>query len=109
MLLNNLMAFSLKEEIVDVPELCEDAQVLVRELAGKRLMGMQNISKDSELYSVHMMIACMVDEEGNQIHTHDQAELLFDTLPPSVFTRLNKACMRVNGISTKPVAAKKKS
>ena len=100
----NKMAF--KHERIAVPELGDDAEIIVREMPVSKLLEYQlnnfdqttgqPLSDNMFEWSVSLLVACMVDEEGNPIATQDDVPLLLDTLPKSVIDRLMPAVMRLN-------------
>ncbi|HIF9075762.1 TPA: hypothetical protein ACX6NV_000593 [Photobacterium damselae] len=102
----------LKEKLVPVPELEKDGEVIVREMAGIRLsdyIDAVNTTSDPRIKTVHMIIGCCVDESGTKINSHDQAQIIYDSLPSEVINRLAEAANEVNSRDTRNVRAKKKS
>lgn len=101
MLLNSLTGYEPKQEIVDTPELGEDAQVIIREMSGKRSRAyfeyLQSLGKGESFSTMVYVIFSLVTEDGAQMHTLEDLELLEDNLPISVQSRLIKKAMELNG------------
>lgn len=99
----------LKTKIVDVPELGEGAQVMVREMSAARMNKYQKAVNELPDYPVeHIMIACMVDENGRQCHKHDDAWQISEALTTEVKMRIFEACKEVNESLFTSMSAKKK-
>lgn len=100
---------TLKQKIVDVPELGEDAQIIVREMSSRRMANYQKAIKDIPSYPVeHLIVACCVDEDGNQIAAHEDVLSISEMLPGEVAARLIDACKEVNASVFQSVESKKK-
>lgn len=111
MILKSLTSFkaSLKEEKVNVDEISKGDEVIIREMSTRRMLAYQEAMKHTPQFSVeHLIIACMVDEDGKQSESHDNAELLSELLPVTVSNRLIEACNRVNESLFVPHNSKKK-
>lgn len=101
---------ALKETTVDVPELEDEGQVVVREMNGRRMANYQQAMKDKPGFPLeHLIIACCVDEDGNQIAHHDQVVAVSEVLPLNVIHRLFDACKEVNGALFEDIEPKKDS
>lgn len=101
----------LKEIEVAVPELQEDGTVIVREMAGSRLRGYLNaISNESntDLIGIHLLVASCVDENGDRTNDHEDAEMIYESVPMAVLNRLIEAANEVNSRDTSDVRTKKK-
>lgn len=102
-LLNKLV---FRHERVAVPELGEDAEIIVREMPVSKLLEYQLRNFDQTTgqpladnpfqWMVSLLVACMVDEEGNSIASQDDVPQLMDSLPMSVIDRLLPAAKRLN-------------
>ncbi|MGN5115642.1 hypothetical protein [Aeromonas sp. Y301-2] len=100
----NKLAF--RHERVAVPELGEDAEIIVREMPVSKLLEYQLRNFDQTTgqpladnpfqWMVSLLVACMVDEEGNSIATQDDVPQLMESLPMSVIDRLLPAAKRLN-------------
>lgn len=100
----NKMAF--RHERIAVPELAEDAEIIVREMPVSKLLEYQLRNFDQTTgqpladnpfqWMVSLLVACMVDEEGNPIATQDDVPQLMESLPMSVIDRLLPAAKRLN-------------
>lgn len=102
-LLNNL---AFRHERVAVPELGEDAEIIVREMPVSKLLEYQLRNFDQTTgqpladnpfqWMVSLLVACMVDEDGNSIAAQDDVPQLMESLPMSVIDRLLPAAKRLN-------------
>lgn len=100
---------NLKEELIAVDEIEKGGEIIVREMTSRRLVAYQKAMKEHPDFPVeHMLIACMVDEDGNQISTHDDALSISEMLPVEVANRLFDACRRVNATLFESKESKKK-
>lgn len=100
----NKLAFC--HERVAVPELGEDAEIIVREMPVSKLLEYQLRNFDQTTgqpladnpfqWMVSLLVACMVDEDGNSIATQDDVPQLMESLPMSVIDRLLPAAKRLN-------------
>ncbi|WP_421350586.1 hypothetical protein [Aeromonas veronii] len=100
----NKLAF--RHERVAVPELGEDAEIIVREMPVSKLLEYQLRNFDQTTgqpladnpfqWMVSLLVACMVDEDGNSIATQDDVPQLMESLPMSVIDRLLPAAKRLN-------------
>ncbi|MEG2891300.1 MAG: hypothetical protein RR874_20225 [Aeromonas sp.] len=100
----NKLAF--RHERVAVPELGEDAEIIVREMPVSKLLEYQLRNFDQTTgqpladnpfqWMVSLLVACMVDEEGNSIAAQDDVPQLMESLPMSVIDRLLPAAKRLN-------------
>lgn len=98
----------LKQVIVDVPELGEDAKIIVREMNGRRMANYQRAMSDYPDFPVeHLIVACCVDEKGNQIAKHNEVVTISELLPMTVSNRLIEACREVNETLFESAEAKK--
>lgn len=101
---------TLKQELVDVPELEEGAQIIVREMTAQRFSKYQKAIKENFDYPVEsMLIACMVNDDNEQIAKHGEALSISEMLPIDVSNRLFEACKRVNSSIFDAKDSKKKS
>ena len=99
----------LKQEIVDVPELGEESQIVVRELNARRMKKYrEGMEKYPDFPVEHMIVACCVDDEGNQIAGHDDVLSISEMLPVEVSNRLFEACRKVNASIFESIDSKKK-
>lgn len=100
----NKLAF--RHERVAVPELGEDAEIIVREMPVSKLLEYQLRNFDQTTgqpladnpyqWMVSLLVSCMVDEDGNTIATQDDVPQLMESLPMSVIDRLLPAAKRLN-------------
>lgn len=100
----NKLAF--RHERVAVPELGEDAEIIVREMPVSKLLEYQLRNFDQTTgqpladnpfqWMVSLLVSCMVDEEGNSIATQDDVPQLMESLPMSVIDRLLPAAKRLS-------------
>lgn len=100
----NKMAF--RHERIAVPELAEDAEIIVREMPVSKLLEYQLRNFDQTTgqpladnpfqWMVSLLVACMVDEDGNPIAAQDDVPQLMESLPMSVIDRLLPAAKRLN-------------
>lgn len=100
----NKLAF--RHERVAVPEIGEDAEIIVREMPVSKLLEYQLRNFDQTTgqpladnpfqWMVSLLVACMVDEDGNSIATQDDVPQLMESLPMSVIDRLLPAAKRLN-------------
>tara|TARA_X000000950_G_scaffold183291_1_gene222078 strand:- start:49 stop:390 length:342 start_codon:yes stop_codon:yes gene_type:complete len=99
----------LKQEIVEVPELGEDAQIIVRELNARRMKNYrEGMAKHPDFPVEHMIVACCIDDEGNQIAGHDDVLSISEMLPVEVSNRIFEACRSVNASIFESIDSKKK-
>ncbi|WP_421311988.1 hypothetical protein [Aeromonas veronii] len=111
----NKMAF--RHERIAVPELAEDAEIIVREMPVSKLLEYQLRNFDQTTgqpladnpfqWMVSLLVACMVDEDGNPIATQDDVPQLMDSLPKSVIDRLLPAVKRLNKMDQYALAEEK--
>lgn len=100
----NKLAF--RHERIAVPELGADAEIIVREMPVSKLLEYQLRNFDQTTgqpladnpfqWMISLLVACMVDEEGNPIANQDNVPQLMDSLPMSVIDRLLPAAKRLN-------------
>lgn len=105
-LLNKLV---FRHERVAVPELGEDAEIIVREMPVSKLLEYQLRNFDQTTgqpladnpfqWMLSLLVGCMVDEEGNPIASQDDVPQLMDSLPMSVIDRILPAAKRLNRMS----------
>jgi hypothetical protein len=109
--LNNLFGkYQLKEEVVDLPELGECAQVKVVEMGADKSHAYFSSLKDADdntPYAGLLIAACMVDDRGNHCHKMEDAKDIQRLMPVLVINKLVAACNRVNGIDTDSEVKKK--
>jgi hypothetical protein len=99
----------LKQEVVEVPELGEDAQIIVRELNARRMSGYRDgLNEFPDFPAEHLIVACCVDDEGKQIASHSDVLTLSEMLPVEVSNRLFTACRNVNAVIFESIESKKK-
>lgn len=101
-----LSKLAFRHERVAVPELGEDAEIIVREMPVSKLLEYQLRNFDQTTgqpladnpfqWMVSLLVSCMVDEEGNSIATQDDVPQLMESLPMSVIDRLLPAAKRLN-------------
>ncbi len=114
LLLNKL---SLRQELVPVPELGEEAEIIVREMSVSKLMEYQvtnfnqitgqPLADNPYQWMMSLLVCCMVDEDGNQIATQEQVPALLESLPLSVLDRLVPVAKRLNRMDELALAAEK--
>lgn len=101
---------TLKQELIEVPELGDDAQIIVREMTAQRFSKYQKAIREKFDYPVEsMLIACMVNDEHEQIASHGDELSISEMLPIDVSNRLFEACKRVNSSIFDSKDSKKKS
>ncbi len=103
LLLNKL---SLRQELVPVPELGEEAEIIVREMSVNKLLEYQvtnfnqvtgqPLAEHPFQWMMSLLVCCMVDEDGNPIATQDDVPALMESLPMSVLDRLVQVAKRLN-------------
>lgn len=114
LLLNKL---SLRQELVPVPELGEEAEIIVREMSVSKLMEYQvtnfnqitgqPLADNPYQWMMSLLVCCMVDEDGNPIATQEQVPALLESLPLSVLDRLVPVAKRLNRMEERALAAEK--
>ncbi|RWT79887.1 hypothetical protein [Aeromonas caviae] len=114
LLLNKL---SLRQERVPVPELGEEAEIIVREMSVSKLLEYQitnfnqvtgqPLADNPYQWMMSLLVCCMVDEDGNQIATQEQVPALLESLPLSVLDRLAPVAKRLNRMDELALAAEK--
>lgn len=114
LLLNKL---SLRQELVPVPELGEEAEIIVREMSVSKLMEYQvtnfnqitgqPLADNPYQWMMSLLVCCMVDEDGNPIATQEQVPALLESLPLSVLDRLVPVAKRLNRMGELALAAEK--
>ncbi|MBP8065656.1 MAG: hypothetical protein KAY36_05445 [Aeromonadaceae bacterium] len=114
LLLNKL---SLRQELVPVPELGEEAEIIVREMSVSKLMEYQvtnfnqitgqPLADNPYQWMMSLLVCCMVDEDGNPIATQEQVPALLESLPLSVLDRLVPVAKRLNRMDELALAAEK--
>ena len=114
LLLNKL---SLRQELVPVPELGEEAEIIVREMSVSKLMEYQvtnfnqitgqPLADNPHQWMMSLLVCCMVDEDGNPIATQEQVPALLESLPLSVLDRLVPVAKRLNQMDELALAAEK--
>lgn len=86
-----------KEVVVPVPELAKDGEIIVREMSAGRMSEFQKYSNaDESLADEHLLIACMVDEEGDYIIGHERALELKELFSYDVHQRLTAAIVTLH-------------
>lgn len=114
LLLNKL---SLRQERVPVPELGEEAEIIVREMSVSKLLEYQitnfnqvtgqPLADNPYQWMMSLLVCCMVDEDGNPIATQEQVPALLESLPLSVLDRLAPVAKRLNRMDERALAAEK--
>ena len=114
LLLNKL---SLRQELVPVPELGEEAEIIVREMSVNKLLEYQvtnfnqvtgqPLAEHPFQWMMSLLVCCMVDEDGNPIATQEQVPALLESLPLSVLDRLAPVAKRLNRMDELALAAEK--
>ena len=114
LLLNKL---SLRQELVPVPELGEEAEIIVREMSVSKLLEYQitnfnqvtgqPLADNPYQWMMSLLVCCMVDEDGNPIATQEQVPALLESLPLSVLDRLVPVAKRLNRMDELALAAEK--
>ncbi|MOA36489.1 hypothetical protein D3C78_1580170 [compost metagenome] len=114
LLLNKL---SLRQELVPVPELGEEAEIIVREMSVSKLIEYQvtnfnqitgqPLADNPYQWMMSLLVCCMVDEDGNPIATQEQVPALLESLPLSVLDRLVPVAKRLNRMDELALAAEK--
>ncbi|WP_439823620.1 hypothetical protein [Aeromonas caviae] len=114
LLLNKL---SLRQERVPVPELGEEAEIIVREMSVSKLLEYQitnfnqvtgqPLADNPYQWMMSLLVCCMVDEDGNPIATQEQVPALLESLPLSVLDRLAPVAKRLNRMDELALAAEK--
>lgn len=107
--LKTLMATTLRlpQETVDVPELGDEAQIIIRQMSVGEMLGFEARCFDDkgqtalpfDEFMMTLLIQSMVDDEGQPIASLDEKEALLATLPGAVAMRLFKVASRLNGLS----------
>ena len=95
--LDGLTAVPFKERVVPVPELEKDGEIVIREMSAARMADFQKYSSEDEEHSdEHLLIACMVDEDGNQIINHERAPHVATIFSIEVRDRLLSAVIELH-------------
>ncbi|WP_080169410.1 hypothetical protein [Salmonella enterica] len=105
--LKKLTAITLPQEIVAVPELGEDAEIIIRQMSVGDMLEFESLCFDDQgksaipfnEFMMTLLICTMVDEDGNPIASMDERDVLMDSLPGTVAMRLFKAASRLNGLT----------
>lgn len=100
-------ALRLPQETVDVPELGEDAQILIRQMSVGEMLDFEARCFDDkgqtalpfDEFMITLLIQVMVDEEGQPIASRDEKDALLTALPGAVAMRLFKVASRINGLA----------
>jgi len=114
MLLNK---FSCRHEKVPVPELGEDAEIIVREMPVGKLLEYQManfnqvtgepLADSPYQWMISLLVSCMVNEDGDPIATQADVPALMESLPMSVVDRLVVVAKRLNRMEERALAAEK--
>lgn len=98
MILSSLAGYKPKEVKVPVPEIKKGGEILLRELLGSRASALWSLPTEKQT-GINILIGSMIDKDGNQIHTFEEADQLIELVPASVLSRLITAAMEVNGFA----------
>lgn len=112
-----LKKMSYRHERVEVPELGDDAEIIVREMSVNKLLEYQvtnfnqvtgqPLAENPYQWMMSLLVCCMVDEDGNPIATQDEVPALMEHLPMSVVDRLTEVAKRLNRMNERALAAEK--
>ncbi|EJP0617803.1 hypothetical protein NVB27_002968 [Salmonella enterica] len=105
--LKKLTTITLPQEIVAVPELGEDAEIIIRQMSVGDMLEFESLCFDDQgkssmpfnEFMMTLLICTMVDEDGNPIASMDERDVLMDSLSGTVALRLFKAASRLNGLT----------
>lgn len=107
----------IKSESVPVPNLGEDAEIIIRKMtAGDQTRYLSLFEKcklesgniDVSAFNIVRLMCCMVDEDGEYITDEDEIEQI-KKLDSDSYVALLEVCDRLNPIITKDDLAEKKS
>lgn len=114
-LLLNKLSFS--HELVPVPELGKEAEIIVREMSVTKLLEYQvtnfnqvtgqPLADNPYQWMMSLLVCCMVDEDGNPIATQEQVPALMESMPMSVLDRLVAVAKRLNRMDERALATEK--
>ncbi len=110
MALNSLFGIkpNLKQVEVEVDEISPGDTIIVREMSTRRFSMYQKAIKENPEFPVeHLLVACMVNEDGGQIATHEDVLSISEMMPVEVSNRLMDACREVNASLFKTADSKK--
>ena len=112
-----LQKMSYRHERVPVPELGDDAEIIVREMSVNKLLEYQTtnfnqvtgqpLAENPYQWMMSLLVCCMVDEDGNPIATQDDVPALMEHIPMSVMDRLTEVAKRLNRMNERALAAEK--
>ncbi|MCR3891494.1 MULTISPECIES: hypothetical protein [Aeromonas] len=112
-----LQKMSFRHERVQVPELGDDAEIIVREMSVNKLLEYQvtnfnqvtgqPLAEHPFQWMMSLLVCCMVDEDGSPIATQDDVPALMEHLPMSVVDRLTEVAKRLNRMEERALAAEK--
>ncbi|EAU1516084.1 hypothetical protein EI751_12170 [Salmonella enterica] len=105
--LKKLTAITLPQEVVAVPELGEDVEIIIRQMSVGDMLEFESLCFDDQgkssmpfnEFMMTLLICTMVDEDGNPIASMDERDVLMDSLSGTVAMRLFKAASRLNGLT----------
>ncbi|EBH1931900.1 hypothetical protein PQY08_002660 [Salmonella enterica] len=105
--LKKLTAITLPQEVVAVPELGEDAEIIIRQMSVGDMLEFESLCFDDQgkssmpfnEFMMTLLICTMVDEDGNPIASMGERDVLMDSLSGTVAMRLFKAASRLNGLT----------
>ncbi|HHR4771596.1 TPA: hypothetical protein ACS55J_003255 [Salmonella enterica] len=115
--LKKLTAITLPQEVISVPELGEDAEIIIRQMSVGDMLAFESQCFDEQgksaipfnEFMMTLLICTMVDEDGNPIASMDERDVLMASLPGVVAMRLFKAASRLNGLTNGGTEEIKKS
>jgi len=99
-----------RRELVDVPELGDDAQIYVREMSVQGLLDYQAsnfnatgkpLADNPYQWMISLIVACTCDEAGNPLAVQADVPELMAKLPKSVMEKLLPVCQRLNDLGPK--------
>ncbi|WP_324027065.1 hypothetical protein [Aeromonas caviae] len=112
-----LSKLSFSHELVPVPELGTEAEIIVREMSVTKLLEYQltnfnqvtgqPLADNPYQWMMSLLVCCMVDEDGNPIATQEQVPALMESMPMSVLDRLVAVAKRLNRMDERALATEK--
>ena len=110
LVLLNKLAY--RHERVPAPEFGDDMEIIVREMSVAGLQDYQQRNFDPLIdnpfqWMVSLLVACMVNEDGEPLATQDDVPQLMDAMPISLVDRLLPVAKRLNHMGEKALEQEK--
>lgn len=116
MIMNSFKSIQYKQEVVDVPQLGEGAQIIVREMstAGLETYQKANFQEDGKAlhdspyrWMISLLVHSTVNENGEPLATEDDVPELIKAFPKSALDKLIPVITRVNNMTKNAVDVEK--